>query len=544
VLAPSWTLRDRIGAIVFVVVAVGVAVTYVVAPLNPNLRYEAGAKEVTGSAAGSFSHRPLGYRLLTDVIFRVARLAGAEVVTFELAVRVLLALLAAGAAVLLWRALVRRGLRHAGGYALVCAGTLALFGDVSAGEPEWLAALLTMAGVGVALIGRRRPWLFAGLAGLLLVAAAGMKLITLVTALLGLLVIGLFDRRQAVRTIVASLVIGLLFVGATLRWVPWEVQWLLDIRSVQNSARDELSEALPYFADLAARRPVLVLIPAALILAAARERVLIAGSVAITAATILIQGQYFQYHAIDLVTVAAIAAFRALRGRVTALVGIVVLVVAAAASALSSVNSDWIYDHQRWWAGALLAVALLAAGWAISRRCRPGPSARDSARGRSGGLLAALATLALILPGATPWSSHLWRPENPDGSRPPTTLESRDLGQATAAQVHGTVGESEVTYLTSGEWPYFIGNPTRCRYPSPLFLQRTLKPARLHTASYAENLACLGAPGSRWLIIEWRWFIVGKQPATVQAVLEREWDCAEPVETGELRLCPRRAGRP
>ncbi len=541
VLAPSWTLRDRIGAIVFAVVVLGVAATYFVAPLNPNLRYEAGVKEVTGSAAGSFSHRPLGYRLLTDVIFRVARLIPGGLETFELAVRVLLALLATGAAVLLWRALVRRGVRHAGGYAIVCAGTLALFGDVSAGEPEWLAALLTIAGFGVALIGRRRPWLFAGLAGLLLVAATGMKLITLVTALLGLLVIGLFDRRQAVRTIVAAVLIGLLYLGATLLWVPWEVQWLLDIRSVQNSALDGLPEALPYFADLTARRPVLVLIPAALILSRTRDRVLIVGAVAVTVATILVQGQYFQYHAIDLVILAAVAAFRALQGRVTALVGCCVVIVAAGASALSSLDSGWIYDHQRSWAGALLAVGVLAAGWAIGQR-RPGAAARASARIRAGGLLAALAPLALIYPGATPWNSHLWRPANPDGSRPPTTFESRALGRATAEQVQRAIGGPavEVSYLTSGEWPYFIGNPTDCRYPSPLFLQRTLKPARLGTASYAANLGCLSAPGSRWLIIEAHWFIVGKQPAEVRAVLDREWDCTTPIETGELEVCPRR----
>lgn len=540
-LARSWPVQARIGLGVCAVAALGVAATFLIAPLNPNLRYEAGVKQVTGTAAGSFSHRPLAYRLLTDGVFRLARLATTDLVGFELAVRVLLALLAAGAVVLLGLALARRGVRPAGAYAAVAGGVLALFGTVSAGEPEWLAALLTIAGVGVALLGRYRPWWFAGLAGLLFVAATGMKLISLSTALLGLVAVFLIDRRQAARTVLAAVVIGLLYTGATLLWVPWEVQWLFDIRSVQNSPAAGLPDTLPYFADLAASRPVLVVLPAALVLAGARERVVVLGAVAVTTATILAQGQYFQYHAIDLVLVAALAALRAFRGRVAALVAAVVTAVVAAAAALTTINSVWLSTHQRWWGGGLLAAAVLGVVWAvIVRRRAPREPARPPAA-----LVAAAASPALVCPGSTPWAAHLVRPEFPDGSRPPNTYQQRESGLETARQAHRLIGgrDVRVTYLTSGEWPYFLGNPTDCRYPSPLFLQRTLKPGRLGTASYAENLACLNAAGSRWLIVETHWFVISKQPAAVRAVLDRTWDCTAPAEIGELLLCPRRGPR-
>lgn len=521
----------------FVVAGLGVAATYLLAPLNPNLRYEAGVKDVTGSAAGTFSHRPLAYRLLMNVVFRVADVGSADVVSFELAVRVLLLLLVLGATVLLWKGLDRRGVPYARMYAVVCAGTLVLFGAVSAGEPEWMAVLLTIAGVGVALLGARRPWLFAGLAGTLFVAASGMKIMTLSVALLGLLAVFLLDRRQTVRTLVASVVIGVIYVGATLLWVPWEVQWLLDIRSVQKSAVESLPDALPYFADITARRPVLTVIPAALILAGARERIMISCSIAVTVVTIFVQGQYFEYHAIALVTVAAIAVLRVFQGRVNMLVGTIILIITVVASVRTTINFDWIYHHQRLWGGALVVAAALGAAWAIKVRSQHTRPAQHTV----GGLLAALATLALVYPGSTPWGSHLLRPENPDGSRPPTVFESRSSGQATARRVHQEIGGSgvEVTYLTSGGWPYFIGNPTRCRYPSPLFLQRTRKPERLTTDSYAENVACLSAPGSRWLIIESAWFIVPKQTDEVKAILDREWDCSKATKIGALRLCPR-----
>lgn len=215
-----------------------------ISPLNGNLRYEAGVKAAgTASAAATFSHRPLAFRLLMDAVFRSADALSTGIVSFELLVRLAAATLLAGAAILLWLGLRAREVPQPGGHAAVVAGAVLLISPINTAEPDWMAAVLTAAGVGVALLGRRFLWLWASLSGLLFVGAAGMKIITVLTAIVGLGVVALIDRRQALRLIACCAVIGGLYVLAILTWVPWELQWLLDLRTVQKPPLDELSEA-------------------------------------------------------------------------------------------------------------------------------------------------------------------------------------------------------------------------------------------------------------------------------------------------------------
>ena len=478
-------LRASVTIVVLAVLGAVAAVTFLIAPLNGNLRYEAGVKLVsTHSAAATFSHRPLGFRLVMDAVFSVADPRTLGVVAFELVVRVLLAAVAVGSGLLLWRGLRARAVPHAGWYGGVVVGSLILLGPISAGEPDWMAVAFAAAGVGVALLGRRRHWPYAILAGTLFVAAAAMKVVSLPTALLGLLAVALIDRRQALRTVIAATAVGLIYLAATLIWVPWEIQWLLDIGAVQNDAGDALPEATNYLTALVQKRPVLLLVPVALVLAGWRERLVTVAALAVCLAMILGQGQYFDYHAIPLVVVAAIAVFRGLLSLV----------------------------------GRIHRVALPA------------------------GALAGLICLALLYPGSTPWAAQLVRGAGPDNHRPPSTLESRDRKEAVAAEVHQVIGGAEVpvTYLTFGEWTYFLGNPTSCRYPSPLFLQRTRKPARLTTDSYRENVECLSDPASRWLVRDPSWFRLKPQPQEITAIIQREWDCDAVQQVGELLLCPRR----
>ena len=421
---------------------------YLLTPLNPNLRYEAGVKLAgTDTAAGTFSHRPLAYRLVTDAVFRTADLLSVGPVTFELAVRVLLALLALGAAVLLQQGLRQQHVRYPGLHAAVVAGALILLGGTSAGEPDWLAVVFTVAGTGLALRGDgRRPWLYATLAGAAFVAAAGMKIVTLPVAVIGLAVVLAVHRHLAVRALVATIGVGVLYVVATVLWVPWEIQWLLDIRTVQNSAADGLADAPAYALGLVADRPVLALLPAVVVLARGRERALVAGAVVVTAGLVVAQGQYFGYHAIPLVVVAAVAAFRALRDRVSALVGAAVLVVVVAASGLSAVGSSWTANHERSWVGGLAGFALAALVWAAAVRGRP------TRRYGTGGSAAAVVALALLLPGATPWSTQLVRTENPDGRRPSNVLEIRADRRDTAARVHRVIGGQERRRHLPDQW--------------------------------------------------------------------------------------------
>jgi hypothetical protein len=534
--SPLSGIRVRVGVVVLAVAVLGVAVTFSWAPLNGNLRYEAGVKLVGGSAASTFSHRPLGFRLLMDGVFRVARAGTSTVAGFELAVRVLLAGLTVGASAVLWRGLKRRSVSAAGWYGVVAAGALFLLGPISAGEPDWLAVVLVIAGVGAALSGDRRPWLWAMVAGVLLLAAAAMKIVSLPTAMLGLVAVGLLDRRQMLRCLVASMIVGVAYVLATVIWVPWEIQWLLDIRTVQNSARAELDEAPSFFLHLCLDRPLLLALPAVWVWADRRERLVGAGAVTVGVAMVVAQGQYFEYHAIPLVVVSAIVVLRGLMGRVSTAVGGATLLLVGGCTLLTMVSQRWVNSHERWWAVGLVASAVVMVGYAVMVTPR-----RLDVRAPAL-LLAASVTMALMYPGASPWAAKLLRAANADGERPSTSVDTRSRDQQIAARVHTVIGGPDVavTYLTFGEWTYFLGNPTSCRYPSPLFLQRTRKPARLDTASYRESVACLTAVDSRWLIRDTTWFRVQPQPAEVKDLLAREWDCTHEIAIDELRLCPRR----
>ena len=516
----------------------GALAIYLVSPINGDIRYEAGVKQAgTSSAAGTFSHRPLAFRMLMDGVFRLAHALSVGTASFELAVRLLAAAMAIGSGVLLWRGLLKYRVRQPGLHAIVVVGAILLISPINAGEPDWMATVLATAGTGLALMGRRRPWLWALLAAAFFVGAAGMKVITLPTALLGLGVVALLDRRQLLRVLIGTLVVGFLYVLITVVWVPWEVQWLLDIRTVQKDAWAALPDAIPFLADSAARRPAFALVPAMLVLAGRRERLLTVLALALSVATVVAQGQYFGYHSVPMVVVASVAVFRGLRYRMSTTVGVGVMAVVLAAAALTTANSVWLANHQRLSGGATIAVGVAALIWAFAVR------GRRPVGGPASPLLAALATLALLLPSSTPWAAQLLRPESPNGHRPLSVLEARTKRLDTARQVRQVVGGPDVpvTYLTFGDWTYFIGNPTTCRYPSPLFLQRTAQTRRqVGTPSYQENLDCLSASGSRWLIWDPSWFSLKRTPASVQAIIAHEWDCSAPKEVRELRLCPRR----
>jgi hypothetical protein len=296
-------------------------------------------------------------------------------------------------------------------------------------------------------------------------------------------------------------------------------------------------EAPAYFVQLAAERPVLIGLPAALVLATTRERVLVVIAAGVCCATILVQGQYFDYHAIPLVVVATVAVLRALRGRLSAPIGLAVIGLVIVTTVITSLPGGWLGNHERVLSGFLVIVGTAGAVWAamVSSRRADGRLIASS--------VAALTCLALLYPGASPWSARLLRVAEADGARPTTTLQDRARKEATARQVRQVVGGPEVpvVYLTFGEWTYFVRNPTSCRYPSPLFLQRTRKPDRLVTRSYRENLACLSTPEARWLIVDPSWFFVSRQPAAVTSVLDTWWDCDHGVTVSGLLLCPRQA---
>jgi hypothetical protein len=523
--------------LVAVAAAIGALSTFTLAPLHGNVRYEVGVKAVSGlSAAETFSHRPLAFRLLMEAVADLARAGSFGITSFEVVVRLIGLCLATGASVLLWHGLRRREVAAPGWHAVVAGAAVVFMGSASSMEPDWMAPILAIAGTGAALAGRGRLcWAMAALAGTFFVAAAAVKIVSLPTALLGLIVVGALDRRQFLRSLVASVVIGVLYVAGTVAWAPWEITWLIDIRLLQPDILERLSEAPAFFLESAACWPAIALFPAALVLADWRERVVLAAAALLAAAPIVWQGQYWAYHGATLCVVVAVAAFRALRRLVTPAVGIGVLVVVVAAALLTLPGPEWRDRHLAIWGTATVGAALVGTGWAILVR------ARRPVRSSSGLTVTALTALALLYPAMTPFSANLLRLSETGRPAVVAGLGRPSAQEITAREIRQRIGgDVPVTYFTFGHWTYFLRNPTVCRYPSPLFLQRTrYTTAHVGSTSYTENLACVDESTSQWLILDRRWFKLSRAPAELQNKVRQQWRCSAGFNVDGLTICPR-----
>ncbi len=88
---------------------------------------------------------------------------------------------------------------------------------------------------------------------------------------------------------------------------------------------------------------------------------------------------------------------------------------------------------------------------------------------------------------------------------------------------------------------YQLGNPTACRYPSPVFLQRTTYLAGVdELVSHRENLACLSEESSRHLLAQPSWFRIPALPEQARAIIDTHYDCDHAIATGHVVACPRR----
>lgn len=532
--AGDWIVR-----LIALVAFVGITATFLLAPVNNNIRYELGVKFVSVyPPSETFSHRPLAFRLMMNGISEMAQRLSFGVSSFEVLLRLFGLSLALVAGVMLWLGLRNYCVRAPGLHAFVAVAALVYMGTGFSLEPDWMAVILTILGIGVALLGRGRlAWPIAVLSSTFLVAAAGMKLITILTVFIGLLVLAVLDRRQVVRTIASAAVIGTLYIIATVVWAPWEITWLFDIRLLTPSVTERLVSDGPMFLlGSAVRWPALLMFPAALILAGRLERLILVAGLLLAVGPIISQAQYFGYHGAALCVVTAIAAFRALRNRLSPIIGVSLAAVVLAASLLTTRSGAWLGNHRLIMVLVTVAITLLATGWALGVRSRQVP------KGPAGLLVAALGTVALLYPAMTPFASQIVA-MSPSGVPVMTSLGEPSKQEIAARQIRARIGGPSVpvTYLTFGDWAYFIRNPTVCRYPSPLFLQRTRYTlAHVNSPSYRENLACLSEPTSRWLIIDEKWFLISRTPPEVQASILTEWNCDRAFKDGGLKVCPRR----
>lgn len=512
--------------------------------LNGNIRYQVGVGRVSGySVAETFSHRPITFRLLSAAQAWLPELASQfagspgswwRVWAFETGFRLVAAGMAAGAATLLGFGLRRVWGNHAWPYGVAAYAAL-MFTAPATGEPDWMAALLSVAAVGAGLLWR--PILGGSIGGALLALAALVKISTLPVAMAALVILWMLDRRRGSIALVAATAAGLAVI-ATVWWLaPYEIGWLLDIRALQPDpwTRTAAVEAVDYVMNLAARWPAVALLPAFFVGARRGEAVTAAVGLALTGLAFVYQGQYFVYHSMGFVVLSAVLAVRTLQ-RSTAALRWPVVGLSVWTLVLFVLPAQWRLAHpvRFYVVTGVWMVGLAAWQWvALHGRQQGGAKARTD-------WWAALLVVLVMVVTQTPFSAESLTM----GTAGRTVWASGAALQAELASaegVHALIGrDTQVAYLTFGDATYVLGNPTHCRYPSQLFLQRPHADQRVSAATRQEALACLADPAARWLIWDRDWLHRKGAPADLIAAIDQTWACDTAQGIGGYTLCPRK----
>ncbi|MFT4296624.1 MAG: hypothetical protein QM582_14550 [Micropruina sp.] len=513
--------------------------------VNGNIRYEVGVVRVSGySAAETFTHRPIVFRLLSAAQSWLPELASSQagpagswtrVWVFEAGFRLVAAGLAAAAASLLWLGLRRRTGSMAWAYALAVYAAL-VFTAPATGEPDWMAALLAVAAVGAGLT--MRPGFGGAIAGVLLALAALVKISTAPMAAAALLILWAIDHRRGWIATLATATAGLLGVGLIGWLAPFEIGWLLDIRALQPDpwTWENATAAGHYLMNLAARWPVVTLLPAYFVGVRRGEGRTACAGLVLTALGVVYQGQYFIYHGIGVAVLSAVLAVRTV-ARSRAGLRWPLLVLSVWTLVLFVLPAAWRVEH--WIALYLVtgcwAFGLAAGQWLALRRPATRSEAASTVWAAGLVLVSMLATqtpvsaesLTLKAAGRTSWA---------EGVALRGELEH-------AEQIHRLVGaDTRVAYLAFGDTSYLLGNPTRCRYPSALFLQRDGADRLVSAATRAESLGCLTDPEARWLVWDRNWLHRKGAPDDLLATIDENWACESAAVVGGYTLCPRRTG--
>ncbi|HEX3789946.1 MAG TPA: hypothetical protein VHW44_18910 [Pseudonocardiaceae bacterium] len=539
--------------------------------INFDIRYAVGGLRVAGAGGvGSFAtifvHRPLAYRAFVAALqFLPAHVwpgspAGPAA---EFLFRFEALLLVAAAAVLLWLGLRRyRSGRLPAAVAIAVGIGFALAPNWSFLEPDWAGALFAVAAIGVALL-PRRTLVAALLGGVLLLFAVTTKTVTAAFLPLALGVIALADRRRAV--LVTGWTVGLVLAWAVLTWrfEPTEWQWLHDMASLVPGSplrvgladldwRDFAKSA----ADMVIVSPVVLGLPAATVLlvgratAGRRLRVLLVvlAAVLLTALPVFAQGEWFLYQwvALPVLTAALIAVVLVDRTRtgLPAALGVLgpVLLGGLAGALLLTAPLSWRAGRLvPVFAGyALLAVLGAAVAGGTLRRGAPGRLAGP--RWLLAGVLSVVATLGIgvaNLPAAAYSFAGYEATVTNLNLYQQTTIRRQAFGP-----IRARIGpNTPVLYFAFGDISDLLGNPTHCRYPSPVWLQRsTYLPYVRNFASYRDNVSCLDDPTARYLVLEPSWFQVAGLAPALSAKVAATFDCAHAIsaDAGSVLFCPRR----
>jgi hypothetical protein len=541
-----------VGLATAVLAALAAIVVASLADLNGDVRYALGCLETAGRGGVSvwdiFVSRPLAYKLLMAALDQGRFLLVGESSgnAANLAIRLETYILVVAVIAVLFLG-VRRvaGRPAAAGIAVATGLALVVAPPWHFLEPDWVAALAAVLAVGAACA-PRRPWLGALLAGPAVMLVVAVKLSTFPIALIALLVIFVLDRRRAAWTALSAVVCVALWYLLTKQFQPWEWTWLSDLANLVHSKPQgihvaDLRKLRFAIGDAAVLSPVIVLAPAAAVALIRREtgrRRWIGALAAVVAGGLSLapaygQGEFFNYHFASTVVLSAAvcgAAFALCPGLRLPLAAAMVLVTGASLVLLHQ-PAAWRLAHSGpvVWAYEIGAAVLAVAAWFLAGRVKlplPWPA---------GVVVLCLALLPAVLPGYPyTFSSYNYSV----GIGRSTESAWSDLGRRLGP-------DTPVLYLTYGSINHAMGNPTTCRYPSPLWLQRGAIIPRLRTRpSYADNLRCLTEDrNAKYLIVHDGWFKLGWSAPDVRALIDERFDCSPAARIPApppLYVCPAR----
>jgi hypothetical protein len=549
------TLHGRtartVGLAIAALAALAAIVVASLSALNGDVRYALGGLETAGKGGVSlwdvFVSRPLAYKLLMAGLDkgRLLFVEGSSDAT-NLLIRIETYVLVVAVIAVLFVG-VRRvaGRRAAAGIAGATGLALLIAPPWHFLEPDWVAALAALLAVGAACA-PRRPWLGALLAGPAAMLVVAVKLSTFPIALIALLVIFVFDRRRAAWTALSTVICVVLWYLLTKDFQPWEWTWISDLANLVHSKPqgihlDDLRKLRFAIGDAAVLSPIVVLAPAAAAALVRREagrRRWVGAVVAVVAGGLSLapaygQGEFYNYHFASTVVLAAGvcgAAFALCPGFRLPLAAATVLVTAVSLVLLRQ-PASWRLAHAGpvVWAYEIAAVVLAVAAWFLAGRMRL------SLPWFAGVVVLCFALLPPVLQGSPyAFSSYDYNVRNGRSADAALSELGKRLGP-----------DTPVLYLTYGTVNHAMGNPTTCRYPSPLWLQRGSVLPRIRTRpSYADNLRCLTEDrDARYLIVQSNWFNLPRSAPDVRALIDQRFDCSPAARIPAPRpvfVCPAR----
>ncbi|MBA2948971.1 hypothetical protein [Streptomyces himalayensis] len=545
--------------VVAVPAAAAVVYTVLTRRLTGDLQYVLGALRLGGEAGYSpsevFTHRPFFYRWFVALL-DVPTFGGT--IARETLIEAEGALIAAAAAFALYTALLRR---VSGREAALTAGAtgllLVLAPRTDFLQPEWTAVVLTVLGIAAAL-GPARPWPAALLAALPLGLAVMMKYSTASTAAVGVLLVWAVDRGRAVRVALVAVPGAIALFGLSVLAGSHEWQWTEDMPQINKSALSRtgidpsfiLERSVDFLADRAVLSPVLLLLPGALLLILARvqgrlrrlELLLIALLIGVGAlAVVVVQGNWFLYHAVQLTVVAAamwgLAVGGARRsppwcfGVVSLLFGALPVLYAEAPKGLQRPATVW----------ALGLVALLAAVVDARVEARRRAAAKPGSRGVWPAALVALAGVVCLSGSIWPGSPHLVS-HGKVGLTSATFLRNSETKKEDADRLRAQIPDgARVLYLAFGDTVYYVDHPAQCRYPIATFLQRSrFLDDVADLPSFKENADCVDHDPAPYAVLDWSWFRPGNVAPELQRRITATYDCPPASGRSKTVVCVRR----